>query len=262
MLEWVKWWKKNTNNSENVKTKNQSLSLHRSFPGAVCAGAILFLAATMNVQAQYNYTTLNVPGAANTWAYGISGNNVVGTYLNGGSHQGFLYNGSSYTTLSVPGASSTEARGISGNNIVGIYCYYPSGYSIYQGFLYNGSSYTTLSVPGAMYTLAYGISDNNIVGTYMTPSGDYHGFLYDGSSYTTLNVPGATDTYAQGIDGNNIVGWYRDASDNVYGFLATPVPEPSALAFLSLGATAFLMHRRWRFVAAGARRPADERTIL
>ena len=87
----------------------------------------------MNVQAQYNYTTLSVPGAANTWALGISGNNVVGTYLNGGSHQGFLYNGSSYTTLTVPGATWTWALGISGNNIVG---WYGTG-SSYQGFLYN-----------------------------------------------------------------------------------------------------------------------------
>jgi len=188
-----------------AKFKSYIRAACHSFGGAVCAGAILLLAATMNAQAQYNYTTLSVAGATDTWACAISGNNIVGwyDYGYGDPGHGFLYNGSSYTPLSVPGTGTewTEAYGISGNNIVG--AYWDGNH--YQGFLYNGSTYATLSVPGAVDTYACGISGNNIVGWY--DSGYSYlsqGFLYNGSSYITLSVPGASWTKASGISGNNI----------------------------------------------------------
>ena len=199
-----------------------------------------------------SYTTLSVPGATWTEAFGVSGNNIVGWYYNGSTWQGFLYNGSSYTTLAVPGATWTEPFGISGNNIVGYYAN-SSGYD--QAFLYNGSSYTTLNVPGVSYTAgyagvpgaaspcAYGISGNNVVGSYENSSGQYQGYLYNGSSYTTLSVPSAAATWAWGIEGNSIVGYYGDGSGNTYGFLAVPVPEPSALELLVVGAAVSLVRR-------------------
>ncbi len=159
-----------------------------------------------------NFTTLDVAGAAHTYAYGISGNNIVGSYDYSGLNHGFVYNGTNYTTLDVPGAANTYAYGISGNNIVGTYDY--SGFN--HGFVYNGTNYTILDVPGAAHTCAYGISGNNIVGIYVDGSGQ-HGFLYNGTSYTTLDVPGAVRTYLYGISGNNIVGMYLDSSGQ-HGF--------------------------------------------
>jgi hypothetical protein len=100
-------------------------------------------------------------------------------------------------------------------------------------------NYSTLSVPGASVTYASGISGNNIVGSYGNGSADL-GFLYNGSTYTTLSLPGAPD----GIDGNNIVGSYSNGSGDTYGFLATPVPEPSVLGLLAVGAAALLVRRR------------------
>jgi hypothetical protein len=112
--------------------------------------------------------TLSVPGAennANTRALGVSGNNVVGEYIDGSGHQyGFLYNGSSYTTLNVPGSYGTIACGVSGNNIVG--CYQTTSGQV-DAFLYNGTSYTTLNIPGDDGNAqAWGISGNKIVGYY------------------------------------------------------------------------------------------------
>jgi hypothetical protein len=119
---------------------------------------------------------LSVPGAKDTEAFGISGNNIVGEYDNASGEYGFLYNGSSYTTLSVPGASDTEADGISGNNIVG---FYYNGVGNEQGFLYdiNSQTYTTLSVPGAVKTFAQGISGSDIVGYYAGGNGTPQSFL-------------------------------------------------------------------------------------
>ena len=70
------------------------------------------------------YTLLPlVEGEYTPYAYGISGNYIVGDYQNGNFAQAFLYNISSetYTTLNIPGAVISAARGIDGNNIVGIY---------------------------------------------------------------------------------------------------------------------------------------------
>jgi hypothetical protein len=92
--------------------------------------------------------------------------------------------------------------------------------------------------------MAQGISGNNIVGSY-NDGGYEQAFVYNviGQFYTILDVPGELDERAEGIDGNNIVGQY-DTLNNAYGFLATPVPEPSGLVLLALGATAFLARRR------------------
>ena len=136
--------------------------------------ALLVLVAAVNAQGQYTYTTLSAPGASETFAYGIYGNNIVGEDYTGSGNYGFLYNAVSgtYTTLSVPGAVQTAAYGISGNNIVG--WYNPGGPNT-EGFLYNtiSQTYTTLNVPGALMTRANGIDGDNI--TLWSTSG---AFLY------------------------------------------------------------------------------------
>ncbi len=128
-------------------------------------------------------------GVNGTAAYGIDGNNIVGSYTTSSYNTyGFLYNGSTYTTLSDPLAvHGTVAWGISGNNIVGYY--YDSSY-IAHGFLYNGSTYTTLNDPlGVQGTAAYGIDGNNIVGSYT--SSDYNnGFIVSVPEPSTLALAG------------------------------------------------------------------------
>jgi hypothetical protein len=101
----------------------------------------------MNAQAQYTYTTLSVPGAVSTYAYGISGNNIVGWYRVGSTHNGFLYDGRSYNTFAVPGAQGTYATGIDGNNIAGYY---------YNGGTMLGFLATPVAEPSALVLLALG----------------------------------------------------------------------------------------------------------
>ena len=150
-----------------------------------------------------------------------------------------------YTSLNAPlGVFGTWALGISGNNIVG---YYEDANAEFHGFLHDGSSWRTLDDPvvssGAYGTHAWGISGNNIVGYYPDASG-YHGFLYNGSSWTALDDPlEVYGTYAFGVSDNDIVGYYDDGHI-VHGFLATPVPEPSALALAGLGAISLLARSR------------------
>ena len=107
---------------------------------------LALLGAVAMAQAQ-TYTTLNDPlGVGGTDAYGISGNNIVGTYYySGDMMSGFLYNGSTWTTLDDPLAVyGTDADGISGNNIVGTY-FVSSGDS---GFITSVPEPSTLALTG------------------------------------------------------------------------------------------------------------------
>jgi len=163
------------------------------------------------------YTKLNVPDSCNTYAYGIDGNNIVGTYRKVGvsnDYYVFLYDITTSTYTILPDSPVSYYPGvvdIDGNNIVG--CYKDDDH---HGFLYNidSKTYTTLDVPGSDYTHAYGIDGNNIVGYYWDEDDDtYHVFIYniDSKKYTTLYVADAL--WRPGvvrIDGNNIVGYHTD----------------------------------------------------
>ena len=175
---------------------------------------------------EYAFTPINVPDASSTYAYGISGTNIVGYYQDSNAFaHGFVYNGKTYDTLDVLNAIHTEAYGISGKNIVGAYM---DSSRYWHGFLYNGRTCTTLDVPNALDTYAYGISGKNIVGYYVDSWNHSNGFLYNGKTYTTFDVPDAWQSAAFGISGRNIVGEYYGDYDGTWnGFLATPTSDTS-----------------------------------
>jgi len=184
------------------------------------------------------WTTLDYPGATQSYVSGISGNNIVGYYGRSGNEQGFLYDGTNWTTIDMPGATTTLVRGISGNIIVGEYS--NSVFPLYHSFLYDGTNWatiplntgwgssgisygiddgiivtsnqiyniatqtlTTLNYPGASRTIICGIDGSNLVGSY-----DNHGFVYNMTTqnWTTIDYLGATYTRIYGIDGSNLVG--------------------------------------------------------
>jgi uncharacterized membrane protein len=134
----------------------------------------LLIGLPCSVQAQYDYTTIDVPGGIGTWTRGINdAGQIVGQYGDaGGSAHGFLLDvDGSYTTLDVPGAMDTKAWGINdAGQIVG-----ENGVA---GFLLDvDGSYSRLDVPGARSTTAWGINNAGlIVGSYSVAGGLQHGF--------------------------------------------------------------------------------------
>jgi hypothetical protein len=130
------------------------------------------------------YTTLQVPGATETVAYGIndSTGQIVGYYSDpAGNFHGFLFDQGSYSTLDVPGSKWTYANGINASGqIVGSYTDAADAAYSAHGFLLDQGSYTTLDVPGAIATSAYGINaSGQIVGSYLDAGYSPHGFLLD-----------------------------------------------------------------------------------
>ncbi len=172
------------------------------------------------------FLTLNDPAGVNgTYITGISGNTIVGYYIDASDlDHGFVYNGSSFTTLDDPaGVKGTYVAGISGNTIVG---YYTDASDLNHGFVYNGSSFTTLDDPAGASTsgtFLTGVSGDTEIGYYYEKirSGSVYlhvpvGFEYNGSSFTTLSDAG-DGTVPSGISGSTIVGTYypgRGARDS------------------------------------------------
>jgi len=155
-----------------------------------------------------SYTTLDDPLAiaGQTFARGVSGNTIVGSYSDANGSHGFLYNVNTqaYTTLNDPSAILTDGG-----------------------------------------TTAFGLSGSTVVGYYDDANGT-HGFLYDlgSQSYTTLDDPSATagHTYAEAISGNTVVGYYDDAN-GAHGFEVT-VPEPALLGIFCFGTVVVLARSR------------------
>ena len=139
----------------------------------------LLVALTGPAQAQYTYTTFDVPGTSDTEAFGINqAGQIVGANSNSsGVSHGFLRDvDSSYTRFDVPGARSTVALGINdASQIVG---YYASS-GVFHGFLRDvDGSYTTFDPPGSISTYPFKINDlGQIVGYYGDARFFYHGFV-------------------------------------------------------------------------------------
>jgi len=137
------------------------------------------------------FATLDPPGATSSSAIAVVGNQVVGSFVQGGHEYGFLYSSGQYLTINVPGATSTSVNAISGNSVVGSFS---DGAGGTKGFLFDGATYTTLSPPGSSHAFANAVSGSNVFGTYLVAGTHQHGFVFDGAAYTTIDFPGAFDT--------------------------------------------------------------------
>ena len=80
----------------------------------------LLVGLTAPAQAQYTYTTIDVPGAIGTYAQGINASGqIVGYYEQPDRAHGFVLDvDGSYTTFDIPGATDTQAWGINDNGQV------------------------------------------------------------------------------------------------------------------------------------------------
>jgi probable HAF family extracellular repeat protein len=179
--------------------------------------------------ASFTFTTIDVPGAFSTEAFGINAaGQIVGTFDSATGQHGFLYSGGVFTPFDVPGASFTVAFGNNATGqIVGFFQTNPLPGT--HGFLDTGGVFTTIdvpvpsapSVPSAL-TNALGINAaGQIVGTFGTV-GARDGFLDIGGVLTTIDVRDALfGTEAFGINASGqIVGDFNNATLR-HGFLDT-----------------------------------------
>lgn len=183
----------------------------------VCVWLSLLFAASIARADSYTYSTLDVPGAVFTEAYGINDSGqVVGDYNNGYTQLAYSWDGTSFSVIGGPAV----ATGVSNTGqIVGQYL---AGVNTSLGFSYSGGNFSTFSYPGGVYgsTAAGGVnSSGTIVGEYVDPNtGSFSGFVYSGGSYSTINPPGSYSTTATSITDNGLIaGYYTDATGK-HGF--------------------------------------------
>jgi uncharacterized membrane protein len=160
----------------------------------------------------FKFTTVNVPGARQTFPSGVNNAGViVGQYVdkNGASH-GYIMDGKKLITLDDPNGSATACIGVNLNGAMMVVGAYNSASGNVIGFLYKGGKFTDIPGPtDAVASVATGINDSgSIVGWYADQL-FVHGFLLKGNNYTTLDVPGATGTLAEGINNGDeiVVNW-------------------------------------------------------
>src|SRR6476619_813377 len=90
-------------------------SLTRLVVAAVLAGGATGAVADIRGFLDVNgtFSTINVPGARLTWAYGINDSGqIVGRFDDNIGGHGFLYAGGTFSTINVPGSVFTVATGI------------------------------------------------------------------------------------------------------------------------------------------------------
>jgi len=169
--------------------------MNRSRIPALALAALVAVLGASRADAQaYNFTTLDYPGASRTYAYGISGSDIVGYWTDSSNYEhGFLHSGTDYntgwSTIDNPNALSqvlhgegTNLYGITGNLAVGVYN--ASG-DTFHGFLYNTTT-------AAFTTIDYNAATGTTSGDKPTPLRNHGG------------------TYTDGIFGNTVVGTYED----------------------------------------------------
>jgi len=179
-------------------------------------------------------TTLDFPGASDTYAYGISESGIVVGYwdlldANGNllAYHGFTWKDDAFTEVDFPGSGDTAVLGINARgDFVGLW---DSGVSSPSGHGFvcpRGRQCFSFDVPvaGATATQADDINAHGqIAGAYVDADGLIHAFLIAGTNFTSLDFPGATSSLAWGVNSaGQVVGIYRNADGTPHGFLAQP----------------------------------------
>jgi len=118
------------------------------------------------------YTTLDVPNATASFAYGINNKgNITLTWVDSsGAYEGAVYNYSAktYTTINVPGANGSEASFINNESDITFWWIDSNGTVHGALFLHAANQFYTLDYPKAVGgTYPNGINDRNaLVGEY------------------------------------------------------------------------------------------------
>ena len=173
----------------------------------------LFLSVPGLTQAQYTFTTIDVPKATATLANGNSTDAIAGQFDDADGTHGFVLNNDGFTTINEPAAAGfTAINGInSSGQLAGTY--FDAGGTPHAFFDKNGN-FITLIPPGSIRSQGGFINtQSQVVGTYRDANQKRHGFIWrNGRFTTTFNVPDDDaffGTVAFGInDSGDVVGNY------------------------------------------------------
>ena len=171
--------------------------------------------------AEFNFTTIDVPGSTSTAANGNSTKQIVGGYDDaGGNTHGFILDKQgTFRKVDVPNVLSTQLNGVNEEGqIVGTYV----DSTRLHGFFLNKGKITTLDPPNSIRSQGGFINaKGQIVGAYRTSDQKRHGYIWRNGVFTSFNVPNdhpVLGTVPLGInDRGQVVGNYVDGNGGLLG---------------------------------------------
>ena len=178
------------------------------------------------MQAQYTFTTIDVPGATAQSANGNSTHEVAGDFTdNDGVTHGFVLSKGVFTTVDVPGAAYTQINGINApGRLAGTYSNTPPDPTGFvanaRGFFSSKGDFVTIHpLQSSRTQVGFLNAQGEVVGAFRdaNASEKRRGFIWKDGHFTIFNVPGdhaVGGTIAFGInDKGETVGNYLDAVD-------------------------------------------------
>jgi probable HAF family extracellular repeat protein len=192
------------------------------------------------VKAQFNFTTIDVPGSTRTAVNGNSTNAIVGEFDDAtGDTHGFVLSRAGFFQIDHPDADGfTTVNGINANGeLAGIY---NDGTQL-RGFFWSKGTFTTINPFGSIRTSAFFLNaKGQVAGVYRDAANTRHGFVWSKGVFTFIDVPGASAPAGTSVVGINdhgqIVGTYADSAGDRHGFVwskgvFTDLDAPGADAF-------------------------------
>ena len=220
---------------------------------------VVFLGGVGGVKGAVTYTAVDLTpaGFGKSQAFGVNGGQQVGHgyWNNGYDNHALLWSGTaaSAVDLNPAGFSLSGALGVDGGQQVGHGSGAATGNQTHA-LLWSGTaaSAVDLNPAGFFVSESIAISGGQQAGYGQSPAtGNHnHAFVWSGTAASAVDLhqflpAGFTGSIAQGIDAQgNIVGWAYDGSGE-HAILWQPVPEPSALILLCVGAISLFAYA-WR----------------
>ena len=169
------------------------------------------------LEAAFDFTTIDFPGAAGTSATGINPRgDIVGSYVAGGVTHGYILRDGAFTTIDFPGAAGTDARGIGpSGEIVGNYWFAGEpAVNIHGYLLTKQGEFVAVNYPGHTNTIAQRIlPDGTILGCRHDNDmmGSMKGIMVSREGYSETEAFASMHNGAT-PDRRHIVGLYRNGN--------------------------------------------------
>jgi probable HAF family extracellular repeat protein len=212
----------------------------------VVLGLLLGMSGPAN--AQYRFTTYDVPGSSRTAVNGNSPHAIAGEFDDADGTHGFVLSNGAFTEIDVPDAAGvTSVNGINAKGeLAGTYV---DAVGTTHGYFRSKKGVvTTLTPPGATRTQAGFLNARGeVVGTYRDANPlpqTRHGFIWRKGVFTTFDVTGSEPplgTVAFGInDAGEVVGNYVTDDGVRHGFVGsdgvyTTLDPPGAILTIAEG---------------------------
>jgi len=191
------------------------------------------------------FTSIDFPGAKQTWSFGINSNgDISGYYGDGTKSHGYVQRQGKFTSLDCPGDGVTVLYGInSAGDMAGYFT--PAGKPS-QGLLWSGgtctlSEYLPESARRTM-TMYFGINDaGTLVGHWANNAGVNTGLVNSKGALSRVDRGSGGYTLNWGINNaGDIVGTFNNANGSNHGFLLrngrfTTIDYPGAVATVAWG---------------------------